>query len=471
MSLSPAGAGTWAELRARYLGISSVISGGVLMVALNIYVVASLLPTAIAEIGGEELYAWSTSLYVVTMVIGSTLVSACRARWGGAGAYRIALGGFALGSVICGLAPVMPVLLVGRVLQGFGGGLLHGLAFVMVQRALPERLWSRGMVLISSMFAAGNFVGPGVGGVFAQFTSWRYAFAVLTLAAVLIAFAVGRAVPGGDRSRAAAPVPATSVLVAAVTAAISVAGIVPPGWPMTALLLGGIVLLAAFLAAERRARARILSTLVFVAHNPLKWLYLTTATLAFAIGTESFLPLFGQRLGGMPPVIAGFFGAALALGWTLVQLFTGSARRLGVIRLLKLFGPMVLAVGLALFGLLLRDAPPTWLMIVWVATLLIAGSGIAMAMPHLGAATMAVTSDPDEATKASAGIATVLNIGNAFGAAFAGVLVNLGAPSTLASARYLFLTFALVCALGTVTAALAGRDPAPRPNTGKVHGE
>src|ERR1043165_9861714 len=121
--------GTWKELGARHLGVSGLLSGGILIGALNIYVVASLLPTTIAEIGGEELYAWSTSLYVVMMVIGSTLVSPFVTRLGAARAYWTALDGFGVGWVVCGLPPVMPVLLVGRVLQGSSGGLLNGLAY------------------------------------------------------------------------------------------------------------------------------------------------------------------------------------------------------------------------------------------------------------------------------------------------------------------------------------------------------
>lgn len=137
---------------------------------------------------------------------------------------------------------------------------------------------------------------------------------------------------------------------------------------------------------------------------------------------------------------AGFFGAALALGWTVVQLFTAAARRPRTIRIFRRCGPLVLAAGLALFGALVRDGAPVWLTIAWGAAMFPAGSGIAMAMPHLGAAAMAVADDPDEATKASAG-----------------VLVNLGALVLLDSAHYLLFTFALVCALGTVTAGLSLR--------------
>ena len=63
----------------------------------------------------------------------------------------------------------MPVLLAGRAVQGLGGGLLAGLGYVMLQRALPERLWARGAALVSAMWGIGNILGPLVGGLFAQF--------------------------------------------------------------------------------------------------------------------------------------------------------------------------------------------------------------------------------------------------------------------------------------------------------------
>ena len=89
--------------------------------------------------------------------------------------------------------------------------------------------------------------------------------------------------------------------------------------------------------------------------------------------------------------------------------------------------------------------------LVWLPVLVVAGAGIGVAMPHLSVAAMAC----DEGKKAAAGIATVLTMSTAFGAAAAGLLVNLGAPVLVTSARYLLVGFAVISVVGVLTAARA----------------
>ncbi|MEV0675532.1 hypothetical protein AB0I60_03315 [Actinosynnema sp. NPDC050436] len=87
-------------------------------------------------------------------------------------------------------------------------------------------------------------------------------------------------------------------------------------------------------------------------------------------------------------------------------------------------------------------------------------------MPHLSVAAMSGTPDAEEGRRAAAAIATVLTTATAFGAAVAGLLVSPGAPSTVASARYLVAGFAVVSAFGVLTARRADqhvRRPADCP--------
>lgn len=458
MVSSRASVGTWRDLLTKYLGITVVLAGGELLGSLNIYVSSSLLPTAIKEIGGEELYAWNTSLYMVAMVVGTALVGQVLARLGGVGAYMVGFGLFMLGSVCCAVAPVTPVMLVGRLVQGAGGGLLSGLGFAVIQSALPQHLWTRGTAVGSAMFATGNFVGPAIGGLFAQFGSWRYAFVVLAGVAVLIAVLMTRVLPRRGKAEQPARFPVLSmVLITATTLAVSVAGIVPAGWPTAVVLVAGVLLLVAFLGHERRTSVRILTKSVFIRGTPLKWIYLSIGVIGFGVGIEAFLPLFGQRLGGLQPVLAGFFGALVSLGWALTQILSSSAKSARITRTLRQLGPLVIGIGIAALGALQQYQPPVWLVVVWFAVVLLAGAGMGMALPHLAAATMGSTVDPDEAAKASSGIATVLTSSTAFGAALAGVLVNLGTPSVLSSAHYLLFTFAIICALGTISARASQR--------------
>ncbi|MFE3770746.1 MFS transporter [Streptomyces sp. NPDC059122] len=450
--------GSWREL-GRHMGTVLVLAGGVLVGAVNIYLTASLLPTAVAEIGGERLYAGNTTVFLTAQVVATMLVGRTLSRRGNIGSYLLGFGLFAVGSVVCASSPTMPVLLVGRGVQGLGAGLLTGLGFALVYSALPRRLWVRGSALISAMFGLGNFVGPALGGLFAQFGSWRLAFAVLAAASAVMAASVPRALPKGGRTAAGAvPVPLVSLLlVIGAVGAVSVAGALS-GEAVTAVFIAlALALVAAFVVAEKRGRVRVLPRPTYQAGSALRWLYLTIVLLAVGVAVETFLPLFGQRLGGLPPAAAGFFGAALSLGWSASQIVSSSAHRQRTVRRLRVAGPGLLGAGLAVLALLQRRDAPLPLVLAWLPVLLLAGAGIGLAMPHLSVAAMAGAPDKEEGEKAAAAIATVLTMSTAFGAAVAGLLVNLGGPSTLSSARCLLLGFAALCASGTLTALRADR--------------
>ncbi|MFF2806885.1 MFS transporter [Streptomyces sp. NPDC058000] len=445
--------GTWRELGS-HLGTALVLAGGVLVGAVNIYLTASLLPTAVADIGGERLYAWNMTVFLTAQVVATMLVSRTLARRGSIDSYLIGFGLFAVGSVVCAASPTMPVLLVGRGAQGLGAGLLTGLGFALINSALPRHLWVRGSALISAMFGLGNFIGPALGGLFAQFGAWRLAFVVLAAVSAVMAAFVPRVLPRSGRTEEeAVPVPLGSlVLVIGSAGAVSVAGVLTNEALMAVFIALALALVIVFAVREKRSRIRVLPRATYQAGSAVRWVYLTIAFLAAGVAVETFLPLFGQRLGGLPPAAAGFFGAALSLGWSASQVVSSSARRQRTVRRLRVAGPGLLAAGLAALALLQhRDAPPL-LVIAWLPLLLLAGTGIGLAMPHLSVAAMASTPDKEEGEKAAAAIATVLTMSTAFGAALAGFLVNLGGPATLTSARYLLLGFAAVCALGILTA-------------------
>lgn len=114
--------GTWRQLLGpANLGTSTVLAGGVLLYATNEFITISLLPSAVADIGGQRFYSWVTTVYLVASVIAATTVSPLVSRLGPRLAYLEAMAVFATGTLVCALAPAMEVLLVGRTVQGLGG--------------------------------------------------------------------------------------------------------------------------------------------------------------------------------------------------------------------------------------------------------------------------------------------------------------------------------------------------------------
>ncbi|MGV9383367.1 MFS transporter [Nonomuraea sp. NPDC003707] len=440
-----------------------VLAGGVLVGAINIYLAASLLPTAVADLGGAGFYAWNMTIYLVAMVIATMLAGRFLSRWGNVGAYLLGFAVFTAGSLACALSPAMAVLLASRGVQGFGAGLLSGLGFAVIRSALPPRLWTRGTALMSAMYGVGNFAGPALGGLFAQLGSWRLAFAVMAAVSAVCGALVPRVLPGRGHDRdLRPPVPVVSLLlVMAAAGAVSVAGVLAGTLAKAAGIGAAVLLMAGFVIHERGSDLRVFPQATYRSGSSLKWVYLTLGLLACGVAAESFLPLFGQRLAGLAPLVAGFFAAAISLGWSLTQIGSASVTGGRAVRRLRVLGPVLLAAGLLVQGLLQREETPLWLVAVWVPVLFVAGAGIGLAYPHLSVTAMSSTRDPEEGRRAAAGIATVTSLSIAFGTAVAGVLVNLGGASMLDSARYVLFGLALLCALGALTAHAANRtDPA-----------
>ncbi|MEJ7634784.1 MFS transporter [Aeromicrobium sp.] len=451
--------GSWRTLLGReHAPVAMVLAGGVLLEASNVYLTTSLLPTIVADIGGAQYYAWTMTTFLVASVISAMLVSRTLTTKGSVNAYVLAFSLFGAGSLLCAASPDMGIFLLGRAVQGLGGGLLAGLGYALIQRSLPEQLWARGAALVSAMWGVGNLLGPTVGGLFGQIDVWRPAFAILAGLAVALAALVVRVIPRTAKAQASSPVPTVSlVLLTAAVAAVSLASVVPEGVGTIVAIGAGLVLGVSFIRYERTATSSVLPAVTFARSSSLRWVYITVGILAFGIGTEAFIPLFGQELGGFSPLLAGFLGASLSLGWSVTQMFSANAERGRSVKALTIAGPAVLAAGLAAYAALQESLPATPVLALWFAALFVAGAGIGLAFPHLTVAAFRSVDDQEEAAKAAAGINMVFLIASAFSAALAGVLVSLGEPSMLDSARYLLIAFAAIAVVGVLPARASGR--------------
>ena len=165
---------------------ATALALGVMLHATNIYLATTVMPSIIQDIGGLAYYAWNTTLFVVASIIGSVVSANRLAVLGPRRAYQFAIILFFLGSLICTRASSMYILLVGRFIQGLGGGLLFALSYAMVRIVFDKILWSRAMALISGMWGIAAFSGPFIGGLFAENNQWRWAFGTLLLICIVI---------------------------------------------------------------------------------------------------------------------------------------------------------------------------------------------------------------------------------------------------------------------------------------------
>lgn len=448
--------GSWRELLGQHLGTATVLAGGVAMYATNEFLTVSLLPSAIAEIGGSRLYAWVVTLYLVGSVVAATTVNSVLRSLGARSSFLLGLAVFGVASLVCAAAPSMELLIAGRTLQGVAGGMLAGLGYALINSELPRSLWTRGSALVSAMWGVATVVGPAMGGIFAQFGLWRWAFGAMAILTALMAILVPvvlasrRVTPdaGADPAAERARIPVWSLLVIGAAAlAVSVAQLPRHAAAIMGLLALGLLLVGAFVVVDRRSRSGVLPPSVF-GSGPLRWIYLTMAVLMMAVMVDTYVPLFGQRLGHLTPVAAGFLGASLAVGWTISEVVSASLSSPRSIRHVVMLAPALMASGLVVAAASQRADASTGLVVLWALALLVAGIGIGMAWPHLSAHAMDSVDDPSESGAAAAAINTVQLISAAFGAGLAGVVVNATKGGEVIEARWLYTAFALLAAAG-----------------------
>lgn len=453
----------WAALLSGANGVRSLaLAGGVVLHAINVYIATTILPSVVEDIGGIDYYAWNTTLFVAASILGSALSARLLGRLGPRGAYLVASLVFAGGALACAFAPSMPVMLVGRLVQGLGGGFLFALSYAMIRLVFDERLWPRAMALVSGMWGVATLVGPAVGGVFAELGIWRAAFWSLIPVAGLFAVLAAAVLPGRSTDRVEpTPLPITQLwLLTAAVLSVS-AGSVSSTLPLNLLGLAAAALFTGLLIiTESRARHRLLPAGAFRLTTALGALYATMALLAVAVTSgEIFVPLFLQVLHHRSPLVAGYLAALMAAGWTLGSIASASITGANVRRAI-LAGPTLGVVGMLALALLMPGESPgdaQTLVPICVALVLI-GLGVGLAWPHLLTRVFQVA-PAGEQDLASASITTVQLFATAFGAALAGMVANIagltepgGIEGTASAAVWLFGVFALAPVVGVLIA-------------------
>jgi len=442
----------WATLLGGRNAISSlVLAGGVALHAINVFLTTTMLPSIVRDIGGLNYYAWNTTLFVIASIIGATcsarLLQALRPRR----AYAAAATLFALGALVCGLAPSMPVMLAGRTVQGLGGGLLISLSYAMIRLLFPQPLWPRAMALVSGMWGVGTLVGPAIGGVFAELDAWRSAFHVLIPLALTFAAIAAVVLPRDVDARRASPLPLLQMaLLAAAVLAVSAGSIsTHPAWNVAGLAAAA-VLSFLIIRNEQRSPRRLLPRDAFRRGAPLGLVYAVMSLLAMTVTSDDvFVPLFLQVLHGQSPLIAGYLSALMAGGWTVGSVTSSNFAGRKVRRIIVAAPCVSLAGSLVLLWLMPAASADTAHLTILAVGLFSLGLGVGMAWPHL--LTWVLTfATPDEQDRASASITTVQLYATAIGAAAAGLVANTaglvdpgGAVGTARAALALFTVFSV----------------------------
>lgn len=417
------GAGVWDPAHRRLtIGLLLTIS----MTAFEALAVATVLPATATDLGGSDAlawYGWVFSGFMLANLVGIPAAGILADRGGPARPFVVGSILFALGLLVAGFAPSMPVVVAGRIAQGFGAGALSSIAYVAVARGYAAADQPRMLALLASAWVVPGLLGPSAAAALAGPFGWRSVFLLLV---PMTAVAAGLALQGlrdlapADRVREE-PQQVGTALQLAVGAGIALLG-AESHEPWT-VALSVVVGIAIGLPALRRLLPE--GTLVAKPGAPSALAAKGLVTFAF-FGTEAFLPLSLTVVRGESIAMAGLALTAGTLAWTTgawiqERLITRVDRALLVRTGLALVALSI--VGAA--GVLVASAP----VVLAVATWAVAGLGIGISYSTTTLIVFERTPRGDEGgAAASLQLANVLGVafGTGVGGAALGVTTALG---------------------------------------------
>ncbi|MGW6643542.1 MFS transporter [Streptomyces iakyrus] len=188
-------------LGAAYRALSVGIVSVVLLIAFEATAVGTAMPVAARELDGVSLYAFAFSGYFTTSLFGMVLSGQWSDRRGPLGPLTTGIASFGAGLLLSGTAGSMWVFILGRAVQGLGGGLVIVALYVVVGRAYPERLRPAIMAAFAASWVLPSIVGPLAAGTVTEQLGWRWVFVGIPL---LVVFPLALALPQ-IRRRASGP--------------------------------------------------------------------------------------------------------------------------------------------------------------------------------------------------------------------------------------------------------------------------
>jgi MFS family permease len=167
------------------------LCAGVLAIAFESMSVGTAMPAAARDLGQQELYAWVFSLFVIGMMTTTVIGGRVADKYGPVLPLYVGFAVFGVGLLVSGLAPTMPVLLLGRTLQGIGSGAINIGWTVVLAHAFAPAERPKLMGIFSTCWVVPSFVGPPIAAWLTNALSWHWVFfsvvPLLLIASVLCA--------------------------------------------------------------------------------------------------------------------------------------------------------------------------------------------------------------------------------------------------------------------------------------------
>jgi EmrB/QacA subfamily drug resistance transporter len=360
---------------------------GMFVAILSSTVVSTSLPRIVTDLGGTQAsYTWVVTATLLALTVSTPIWGKLADLFDRKLLVQTGLVIFIAGSVLAGLAGSMSELIACRAIQGIGVGGLTALVQVILSDLVSPRERGRYAGYLGAVFGLGTVAGPLLGGVVTDSFGWRWCFYIgipFALAALVV---LQRTLHLPRRRREVSIDYLGGLLIALGTSSllvwVSLAGQQYDwlSWQTAALVIGGVALLIAAIAVERRAREPLVPLNLFSQRTVVLAVIAGVSVGIALFGTTVFLSQYMQVARGKSPTESGLLTIPMVVG-----LFTASTligRRVtltGRYKRFMLTGTALLTLGLALMG----TVDETTSLIELGAFMLLVGAGVGMLLQNL----------------------------------------------------------------------------------------
>lgn len=405
------------------------------LASIEVTVVATAMPTIVAQLGGLDIYAWVFSAYLIASTTTLPIFGKLSDIYGRRRIYLFAVALFLIGSALCAQAQTMPQLILFRALQGLGAGGIQPLAFTIIGDIFTFEQRAKMQGLFSGVWGISSLIGPLLGGFLVDYVSWQWIFylnipfGLLGIALMLTAWRDVTPRTGGRVDYPGALLLSGGIVALMFALFESRAGLQSNFFIVGAALLVAIILSSALIFVERRAVNPILPLALFRER-----LFVAAISHGFfagfaLFGSTAFIPLFAQAVLGTSATVAGATLTPQMLSWTLASII-GTRLLLRVnYRALALGGMCALVLGM---GLMTQVTPTTSPWLLGFNTLL-SGLGMGLSIPIFLIAVQSTVPRHSLGT-ATATVQFARSIGGAIGTSVMGVILAIQFAAGLTSA-------------------------------------
>lgn len=365
------------------------------LVAFEGFATSTAMPLVAVDLQALDGYTWAFNAYVLASIVGMVGTGVWSDVTGPRGPLGVAVAVFAVGAVVCGLAPNLAVLVLGRGLQGLGGGGILVAVYVIIARAYPEALRPRALLVLAAGWVLPSLIGPVVAGSLAETVGWRWVFLVvpvLVLPPTLLLLPRTR-----DLHRSGSVRDVRGRLTAAVIAAGGLLALQSGSARLGPVGITGMVIGVALIVVAARTLLPP-GSLRLQRGLPTSVMMRGIVAAAF-FSAEVFVPLALVELRGASVTVAGLVlavsGASWMLGSYTQSRLPGSQDRARLVRI----GCAIVAIGIATVPLVVLLPVPVWTA---AASWWVASYGMGMVVPAVAVQTMRLSPDADQGRNSSA---------------------------------------------------------------------